>query len=82
MSWPEIAMVYDNTAYTDCAYSDVLQDGNGISLTAFHRRNSTRPLDECICHISECVRKHIDTSFSQIADLFAKRIHAVIACSV
>ena len=74
---PTGATIYADKAYTDYTYEDVLTEGAEITLTALRKRNSQRPMEGCLRYICEHVRKRIETSFSQIADLFAKRIYAV-----
>ncbi len=79
---PAGATIYADAAYTDYAYEDGLRDGDGITLTALRRGNSTRPLDGCARYVCQRVRKQIETSFSQMAELFAKRIYAITARGV
>ena len=50
-----------------------------LTLIALRKRNAKRPLDGCVRYICHHVRKQIETSFSRIADFFAKRIYAITA---
>ena len=79
---PEGATIYGDKAYTDYVCEDVLNEDTPLTLTTLRKRNSKRPMDGCLRYICEHVRKRIETSFSQIADLFAKRIYAVTARGV
>lgn len=79
---PDGATIYADKAYTDYVCEDVLNEDTEITLTALRKRNSKRPMDGCIRYICQHVRKRIETVFSQMADLFAKRIYAITAGGV
>lgn len=79
---PDGATLYGDKAYTDYVCEDVLNEDTTLTLTALRKRNSKRPLDGCIRYICAHVRHRIETSFSQMADHFAKRIYAITARGV
>ena len=79
---PDGATIYADKAYTDYGCEDVLNEDTLITLIALRKRNSKRPMDGCIRYICHHVRKRIETTFSQIADSFAKRIYAITARGV
>lgn len=74
---PEGATIYADKAYTDYVWEDLLNEDTDLSLMALRKSNSKRPMDGCVRYICHHVRKRIETSFSQIADFFAKRIYAI-----
>lgn len=76
---PDGATIYADKAYTDYVCEDVLNEDTAITLVALRKRNAKRPMDGCIRYICHHVRKRIETSFSRIADFFAKRIYAITA---
>ncbi len=79
---PEGATLYGDKAYTYYVCEDVLNEDTMFALTTLRKRNSQRPLDECIRYICAHVRHCMETSFSQMADHFAKRIYAIMARGV
>ena len=76
---PDGSMIYADKAYTDYVCEDVMNQDTQINLTAMRKSNSKRPMDGCLHYICHRVRKQIETTFSQIADSFAKRIYAITA---
>lgn len=76
---PDGATIYGDKAYTDYVCEDVLNEDTILTLVALRKRNAKRPLDGCVRYICHHVRKRIETSFSRIADFFAKRIYAITA---
>lgn len=74
---PDGATIYGDKAYTDYVCEDVLNEDTSLTLIALRKRNAKRPLDGCVRYICHHVRKRIETSFSRIADFFAKRIYAI-----
>lgn len=79
---PDGATIYADKAYTDYVCEDVLNEDTAITLVALRKSNATRPIDGCVRYICHHVRKRIETSFSRIADFFAKRIYAITARGV
>jgi hypothetical protein len=79
---PDGSTIYADKGYTNYVCEDVLNEDTSLTLTALRKRNSKRPMQGCIRYICEHVRKHIETSFSQITDCFAKRIYAITARGV
>jgi hypothetical protein len=76
---PDGATIYADKAYTDYVCEDVLREDTSLTLIALRKRNAKRPLDGCVRYICHHVRKRIETSFSRMADFFAKRIYAITA---
>jgi len=79
---PDDSTLYGDKAYTDYVCEDVLNEDTTITLIALRKRNSKRPMDGCVRYICQHVRKRIETSFSQMADYFAKRIYAITSRGV
>jgi Transposase DDE domain len=76
---PDGSTIYADKAYTDYVCEDMLNQDTQITLTAMRKSNSTRPIPGWLHYICHHVRKQIETTFSQIADYFAKRIYAITA---
>ncbi len=76
---PDGATIYGDKAYTDYVCEDVLNEDTTLTLVTLRKHNAKRPLDGCVRYICHHVRKRIETSFSRIADFFAKRIYAITA---
>jgi hypothetical protein len=76
---PDGATIYADKAYTDYDWEDVLNQDTDLTLVALRKSNAKRVMDGCLRYICHHVRKRIETSFSQIADFFAKRIYAITA---
>jgi hypothetical protein len=74
---PDGATIYADKAYTDYVWEDLLNEDTDLSLVALRKSNAKRPMDGCVRYICHHVRKRIETSFSQMADFFAKRIYAI-----
>lgn len=74
---PEGATIYADKAYTDYLWEDLLAEVQDITLVALRKSNAKRLMDGCIRFICQHVRKRIETTFSQIAERFARFIRAV-----
>jgi hypothetical protein len=74
---PDGATIYADKAYTDYVWEDLLNQDTDLSLVVLRKSNAKRPLAGCVRYICHHVRKRIETSFSQMADCFAKRIYAI-----
>ena len=73
---PNGSVIYADKAYNCYEFEDSLQE-IGISLIAQRKGNSKRPLTGCLRYIQSRARKKIETTFSQITNLFPRSIHAV-----
>lgn len=76
---PEAAVIYADKLHNDYAFEDFLQETGQIQLKPLRKKNSKRavaPWEKFFC---QRVRKRVETSFSQLTQLFAKSIHAVTA---
>ncbi len=74
---PQGSTVYGDSAYTDYLFEDEIYEAENILLMITRKSNSKRkhePWEEYLINTS---RKSIETMFSQITDMFPKRIHAV-----
>lgn len=74
---PDGATVYADKAYTDYVCEDVLNEDTALTLVALRKSNAKRAMDGCVRYLCHHVRKRIETSFSRMADFFAKRIYAI-----
>jgi hypothetical protein len=74
---PEHSTIYADKAYTHYAWEDWLAEHASITLTPLRKANAKRQLAGWVRYLCLHTRKRIETSFSQIAALFARTIHAV-----
>jgi transposase len=74
---PEGATVYADAAYTDYAWEDALDATGQVRLHVARKSNSKRPHPAYVQYLADRVRKQVETTFSQITDQMARRIHAV-----
>lgn len=72
----EGSVIYADKAYTDYTYEDLLSDV-GITLCAHRKRNARRQHTRQRAALQKYRRKRIETSFSGIALLMPRCIHAV-----
>jgi len=69
--------VYGDKAYTDYALEDYLEEIENITLIPDRKANLKRQHSGCICYLQSVLRKRIETTFSQLVNLFPRKIHAV-----
>src|SRR4051794_10779295 len=69
--------IYGDAAFTDYQIEDDIKEGDLIELMIQRKSNSTRKDEPWIRFIKECMRKGIETAFSEIKALFLRKIHAV-----
>lgn len=75
---PAGSLVYADKAYTDYDEEDFRAEA-GINLKAQRKGNATRQHSGCMNYLINSCRKVVETTFSGIARLFPKHIHAVTA---
>jgi Transposase DDE domain len=73
---PEGSIICADKAYTDYDYEDLLEEV-GLHLKAQRKKNSKRPMPAWEEFLGKPIRQYIETVFSRLTDLFAKKIHAV-----
>jgi hypothetical protein len=76
---PAESVVYADKQYNDYHYEDLLEEAASIGMKPLRKKNSKRPFAPYVEYIQQRMRKRIETSFSQIAALFPRKIHAVTA---
>jgi DDE family transposase len=74
---PEKATIYADKGYNDYVCEDTLQEIGAAELIAQRKKNSKRVHPGWIIYLCQVIRKRVETTFSQIAEHFAKSIHAV-----
>ncbi len=74
---PQGAFIYGDKAYTQYSFEDSLQEFEEIRLIADRKTNATRQHSGCIQYLQSILRKRIETTFSQITNMFPRKIHAV-----
>jgi hypothetical protein len=73
---PEGSIICADKAYNDYDYEDLLEEV-GLHLKAQRKKNSKRPLSAWEEFLGKPIRQYIETVFSQLTNLFPKKIHAV-----
>ncbi|CAN5721017.1 hypothetical protein BH20ACT11_BH20ACT11_07100 [soil metagenome] len=73
---PEGAIICADKAYTDYEYEDLLAEV-GLHVKAQRKKNSKRPMPAWEEFLGKPIRQYIETVFSQLSALFARKIHAV-----
>ena len=73
---PEGSIICADKGYTDYDYEDLLEEV-GLHLKAQRKKNSKREMPSWEEFLSKPIRQYIETVFSRLTDLFAKKIHAV-----
>ena len=69
--------IYGDSAYTDYTIEEDARVGDEINLMIQRKSNSKRKDEPWIRFLKEYSRKRIETSFSEIKNLFLRKIHAV-----
>jgi hypothetical protein len=73
---PGGSIILADKAYTDYDYEDLLEEV-GLHLKAQRKKNSKRPMPFWEEFLGKPIRQHIETVFSRLSALFARKIHAV-----
>lgn len=74
---PPGSKVYADSAYTNYVIEDLLKEAEGIDLLAKRTSRLNRQHEPYTDYIILTMRKRIETTFSEIANFFPKKIHAV-----
>lgn len=69
--------IYGDSAYTDYTIEEDAKLGDEINLMIQRKSNSKRKDEPWIRFLKEYSRKRIETTFSEIKNLFLRKIHAV-----
>ena len=69
--------IYGDAAYTDYTIEEDAKEGDDINLLIQRKSNSKRKDEPWMRFLKEQNRKRIETTFSEIKNLFLKKIHAV-----
>ena len=62
---PESSICYDDKAYNDYEFEDVLQESVGIILKPIRQKNSHRAEGNCSQTAISYLRKKVETSFAE-----------------
>jgi DDE family transposase len=73
---PEGSIICADRGYTDYHYEDLLKEV-GLHLKAQRKKRSKRPMPVWEEFLSKPIRQYIETVFSNLSALFARKIHAV-----
>lgn len=74
---PQGSAIYGDKAYTQYSLEDSLQEFEQIKLIADRKTNATRQHSGCVQYLQSILRKRIETTFSQLTNMFPRKIHAV-----
>jgi Uri superfamily endonuclease len=74
---PEGSIINGDSAYTNYAIEEMLNDAGGIDLLVARKFNSRRKHEPHIDYLISVMRKRIETTFSEIFNFLPKKIHAV-----
>lgn len=69
--------IYGDSAYTDYTIEEDMKQGDIINLLIQRKSTSTRKDEPWMRFLKEYSRKRIETTFSEIKNLFLKKINAV-----
>lgn len=69
--------IYGDSAYTDYTIEEDAKQGDNINLLIQRKSNSKRKDEPWMRFLKEYSRKRIETTFSEIKNLFLRKIHAV-----
>ena len=73
---PGGSIILADKAYTDYDYEDLLEEV-GLHLKAQRKKNSKRPMPAWEEFLGKPIRQYIETVFSRLSAMFARKIHAV-----
>jgi hypothetical protein len=73
---PEGSIICADKGYTDYHYEDLLEEV-GLHLKAQRKKRSKRPMPAWEEFLGKPIRQYIETVFSKLSALFARKIHAV-----
>jgi hypothetical protein len=73
---PEGSIILADKAYTDYDYEDLLEEV-GLHLKAQRKKNSKRTMPPWEEYLGKPIRQYIETVFSELSGMFARKIHAV-----
>jgi IS5 family transposase len=73
---PEGATIHADKGYTDYRYEDLLEEV-GVKLLSQRKKRSKRPHSASTEFLAKPIRQYIETVFSKLSALFARKIHAV-----
>jgi hypothetical protein len=73
---PEGSVIHADKLYNDYDFEDFLTEAD-LHLKPLRKKNSKRPFEPWVRYLQHHTRKQVETTFSQIAEMFPKHIHAV-----
>jgi len=74
---PEGSQLFMDSGYTDYEAEDAAQERDHVEFAVARKKNSQRRDDPWQAYYKRLLRKGVETTFSQITNLFPKHIHAV-----
>ena len=77
MSVTPESSIYADSVYTDYTIEEDARFGDETNLMVQRKSNSKRKDEPWVKFLKEYSRKRIETSFSEIKNLFLRKIHAV-----
>ena len=77
LNLPPDSTLFGDSAFLDTEWETSLREEAGLNLVVPRRANMKEQLDGCLEYVCRCCRKQVETSFSLLAERFARSIHAV-----
>jgi hypothetical protein len=74
---PEASTLFGDSGFLDKPFETALQEEADIALVVPRRKNMKEQLPGWLQYICQAYRKRVETTFSQMAERFARSIHAV-----
>jgi hypothetical protein len=74
---PDDSNLYADRGYCDYTFEDTLEEMDAVHVIAARKSNSTRPHPGHVGYLCQVIRKRVETTFSALAEHFARSIHAV-----
>jgi hypothetical protein len=74
---PSGSTIYADKSYNDYGYEDLIKEAADINLSPLRKKNSKRAVECWSTFLRKYFRKRVETTASQISNLFPKSIHAV-----
>jgi hypothetical protein len=74
---PEFSSLYGDSGFTDYTHEDDLKEGQDIDLKVARKKNAKRQHEPWLNYIINVERKPIESTFSELTALLARKIHAV-----
>ena len=76
---PQGSDLIGDKGFLDRGFESILSETSGIRLLVERRRNMKEQLDGCLAYLCQFYRHRVETTFSRLANILPRRLHAVTA---